>query len=426
MRRAAPPITRLALGAARLVALALLIVGIVPRPSTAGTEEWSTFDPQAQEEDDESILDHFLTRTPREWRDEWERSPQAFRTSQGCLTSGEWTIYTDLKLRAPLGRRAEFGLLVRQVETDFQTFDYMDLQFRFPTRFGTPGAWFRPLFDKSRQDFALTWDFGADTTAQQLQLAFASEDMFNNLWAFRQTRVGNASLSEPYEKHPFEPGARWVLRHPAWRAELSARYLTPSRKRITDPTQPIPVQIATLWGTLGEASLEARALEIEWELHGWNQQALSTQVPLDRSAGDGADYRRAWSAELVARRALTPRLTTEAHWLYEARDVRRGPPLGPASFGGVDRVLDAEFGYQALPSLRVRVGGLYDQITIAERGSFSAHTYGTRHESRAYVGLVARFGRVSVSGIEGIELDPEPYEVWFVHDKGFLQLQAVF
>ena len=34
--------------------------------------------------------------------------------------------------------------------------------------------------------------------------------------------------------------------------------------------------------------------------------------------------------------------------------------------------------------------------------------------------------RVSVSGVEGIELDPEPYPVWFVHDKGFLQLQAPF
>jgi hypothetical protein len=28
--------------------------------------------------------------------------------------------------------------------------------------------------------------------------------------------------------------------------------------------------------------------------------------------------------------------------------------------------------------------------------------------------------------IEGIELDPEPYEVWWVHDKGFLHLQTTF
>jgi hypothetical protein len=29
-------------------------------------------------------------------------------------------------------------------------------------------------------------------------------------------------------------------------------------------------------------------------------------------------------------------------------------------------------------------------------------------------------------GIEGIELDPEPYDVWLVHDKGFLQMQTRF
>jgi hypothetical protein len=29
-------------------------------------------------------------------------------------------------------------------------------------------------------------------------------------------------------------------------------------------------------------------------------------------------------------------------------------------------------------------------------------------------------------GDEGIELDDEGYEVWFVHDKGFLHLQTTF
>jgi hypothetical protein len=53
-------------------------------------------------------------------------------------------------------------------------------------------------------------------------------------------------------------------------------------------------------------------------------------------------------------------------------------------------------------------------------------TYGTRKESRAYLGLIARFGRVSIQGVEGIELDHEPYEVTLWHDKGFLQLQSTF
>ena len=47
------------------------------RSASAGTEEFSTFDVMAQEEDDESLLDHFMSRRPREWRDEWERAPQA-------------------------------------------------------------------------------------------------------------------------------------------------------------------------------------------------------------------------------------------------------------------------------------------------------------------------------------------------------------
>ena len=42
------------------------------------------------------------------------------------------------------------------------------------------------------------------------------------------------------------------------------------------------------------------------------------------------------------------------------------------------------------------------------------------------MGLDLRLGKVMVSGYEGIELDPEPYPVWLVHDKGFLSMQASF
>src|SRR5207244_247096 len=169
------------------LAAALAVVLLGGRPARAGTEEFSTFDVEAQEEDDESLLDHFQTRSPHAWRDEWEHALQAIRTSQGCLTSGQWFIDTDLKLRAPLGRRAQFRLDLRQSESDDQSFDYLDFSFQFPTRFGTPGAMFRPFFDKSRQDFALTWGWGADTSAAQLQIVYTLEDVFNNLWAFRQT-----------------------------------------------------------------------------------------------------------------------------------------------------------------------------------------------------------------------------------------------
>jgi hypothetical protein len=69
---------------------------------------------------------------------------------------------------------------------------------------------------------------------------------------------------------------------------------------------------------------------------------------------------------------------------------------------------------------------MHDQITVDRTGVTLAGGEGTRKESRAYFGLDARFGRVSVAGVEGIELDLEPYQVTFHHDKAFLQLQARF
>src|SRR5437762_3838930 len=113
-------------------------------------------------------------------------------------------------------------------ESDISSYQYIDFSFRFPTRIGTAGAMFRPLFDKSRQDFALMWETGSDTSSFDSQLVFTFEDMFNNLWAWRQTRVGNES--EPYLRHPYEPALRLRGRGDRWRAELSGKYLTPSRK----------------------------------------------------------------------------------------------------------------------------------------------------------------------------------------------------
>src|SRR5439155_25018591 len=146
-----------------VIALALALC-LGPRVGRAGTEEFSPFDVEQQEEDDESLLDHLLTRAPRAWRAEWERAPQAFRTQQGCLTSGQWLIHSDLKLETALGSRARLGVKLRQYEDDAANFNYLDLTFRFPTRFGTVGALFRPLYDKSRQDFGVTWEAGADTS----------------------------------------------------------------------------------------------------------------------------------------------------------------------------------------------------------------------------------------------------------------------
>jgi hypothetical protein len=395
-------------------------------PARAGTEEWTTFDPTAQEEDDESVLDHFLTRTPTSWRDDWERAPLAIRTAQGCLTSGQWFIDTDLKLRAPLGKKADFGLLLRQSETDVSKYQYTDFQFRFPVRYGTATTWFRPLYDKSRQDLGIGWGMGTDTSRSQLQLTFAFEDMFNNLWAFRQTRVGNASESEPYEKHPYEPAVMWISRNRNLRFEIEGRYLTPSRKRLIDFSRPVPQRITTLWGTIGRASVEVKALGAEWEVRTHNQQAFSTDLPVDLSEADAAFFRRAWSVESAVRRGIARRWSAEARWQYYARDARRGPPVGPASFASIDRMVALEARWAFAEHWGARFGTAYDRVTVSEAPYYPMATYGTRTESRGFFGLEARFGNVRLAAVEGIELDPEPYDVWWVHDKGFLQLQAIF
>ena len=139
--------------------------------------------------------------------------------------------------------------------------------------------------------------------------------------------------------------------------------------------------------------------------------------------------RRQWTVETAVRRRVTPRLSAEARWLYQGRTQTHAPPDGPRRFTGIDRMLQGEALWRASDRLKLRVGGLYDRITITQTGlppAVPIKTYGSRKESRAYVGLIARFGRVDLQGVEGIELDHEPYQVSFVHDKGFLQLQTTF
>jgi hypothetical protein len=409
-------------------AAVLLLVLLSAAPARAGTEEFSTFSVEAQDEDDESLIDHMLTRTPRAWALEWERSPQALRTAQGCLTSGQWFDETDLKLRAPLGRRAWFGFDVQKTDDDRYRYQYVDFSFHFPTRFGTGGVMFRPFYDKASQDFALMWDVGDDSSAVQLRLTAGFEDLFNNFWQFRQTRVGN--LAEPYLKRPWEPALRLVVRQPGLRAEIGGRYLTPSTKHIIiSYADPSLDRVRSLWGALAWASLEATAFGIAWEARVTNQQAASGEAPFLQQQPDARDFRRQWTGEAAARCRVAERITAEARWLYQGRTQTHAPPDAPRTFDAIDRVIQVEAQWSARPNLDVRVGGMHDVISVTHLGAplaVSYAIYGSRHENRAYLGLTARFGRVSVTGIEGIELDQEPYAVAGIHDKGFLGMQTTF
>lgn len=414
-----------ALRARRLAAvLALALIAGAHRPAAASLEQFSTLDVAREEEDDESLLDHFLARPPREWRDEWERSANAFRTTEGCLTAGQWMEVHDLKLRAPTGKRSHMDLLLQQVSDNEATWEWLQFEFRFPL--AGPGLWgvrFRPSFDKSRQDFAAMYDLGDDSSRVQLQAVLTIEDTFNELWSFRQTRVGERG--EPYERHPFEPALRVVARGTRSRIEASGQWLTPSRRRIDDPV-PAERTMTELWGTRGSALAEMDAAGFGFEARYENVQALGTERRSAVTPLVGRTYRRRWTGELAARRAVARRWTAEARWVYQDRAETWRPPSGDGALRALDRMPVLELAWTPAPDWRARFGLMRDRVGVATHGAAVPFTYGTRNETRLYVGLQARFGRITVQGVEGIELDTEPYDVSFHHDKGFLHLQTTF
>jgi hypothetical protein len=403
--------------------LAALLFAL-PGPARASSEEFSSFDVLRTEEDDESFFDHLLLRPPLEWRDEWARAPQAFRTTQGCFTSGQWSLAHELRVSTPLGRRARFGLELKQLSDDLQTYERLDLWFLFPQRVGTVGVMFRPMYDKSRQDLALMWEAGADSTPNQLRLVFGFEDLFNNLWAWRQSRVGGNA--EPYERHPWEPGLKAALRRDRWRIEVEGRWLTPSRKRAQSLENLDGEHVQTSWGAYGTALLEARVVGVTWIGRTEGRQARDTDRPALSETGDGMKARHMWVGELGARRAFGPRVGVEANWLYAERAQSQRAPLPEGSFRGLDRTVQVEGHWAVRPNLTVRLGGLYDRVGVRRTAPDGIAREAPRNESRAYFGFMARIGRLRVTAVEGIELDPESYEVWNHHDKTSLLMQTTF
>ena len=410
-----------ALAGALALAFAL---SLTARSAHANAEEFSTFSAERQEEDDESALDHLLARDPRDWREEWERAPQALRTSQGCLTSGQWIDRTQLKLETAMGKRARFGVMLDQRFDNMMSYDDLALSFRFPVQSGRVVADFHPSYDKSRQDFAVGWDSGPDTLAFHLSVTFMIEDMLNNLWAWRQTRVGDQA--ESYVRHPYLPQFAMISRHDAWRMDLGGRYLTPSEKLVNRYGTNDTPALQTLWGTYAWGGIEARALGCGWEARTENLQALGTGEPQDHSSGNRLDFRRQWSAEGTVSRGLTGKLGVLARYIYQARTELYGESLGPGRFDALDRIVQFELARALAPGWAVRAGALYDRVAFAREGVTLATSEPREKESRAYLTLAARFGKVSLEGTEGFELDLEPYQVMYHHDKGFLKLQTTF
>lgn len=412
---------RLRLWAAALLALALLM-GRAPL-AHASYEEFDTFDVARQEEDDENLLDHVLVASPEDWLDDWNTSPRAFRSLQGCFTSGQWYLDHELKLKVPMGDTTYMDLGIREVDDDEAAYGWTSFDLRFPIAgSGLWGLRFRPLFDKSRQDVGVLYDAGTATSPFQLKAEMGFEDLFNKFWALRQTRVGDDS--EPYEKHPFEPALRMIWRGRGPRAEIGGKWLTSSRKRF-DTRDPALRRRERLWGSKGDASL-TQALGA-W--HGAiRAQMLQTSrfEDWEQRSGDYHKFARRWRVELALARQLAPNVRLTARGYYQERTELYRPPLGNGAMSIIDRMPMLDLTFPIRHDWPARLGLMRNRITVVDDSRSAVFTWGTRVETRAFFSLGKQFGRVRVQGTECFELDREQYDVAFHHDKGFVHIQTSF
>ena len=405
----------------------LLLVGALaalgPPRARASYEEFATLDVGREESDDENLLDHVLVRPPADWADEWRAAKGGFRSSEGCFTAAQWYLDHELKLQVPMGDTTYMALCIRDVSDDESTYGWTELDLRFPIRHaGLWGLRFRPNFDKSRQDLGLLWDYGTDRTALHLHAVMGMEDMFNKFWALRQVQVGDDA--EPYTRHPYEPALRVAWRGAGPHVDAGATWLTPSRKRFLtrDHSQR---RLEFLWGVKHDAALSQRFgvyhAMLAFELVQGSRSAFWDVVP-----GDHHLFGRRWRGEGLLRRPVGEHGSIALRYFYQERTQVWRPPISDASLGIIDRMPMIEGSFRAKWDFGVRVGFMRNRVTVVDPNGVPGYTEGTRVETRAFFSLQRTFGRVRLEGTEGIELDREPYQVVFHHDKGFVHIQTTF
>src|SRR5207248_6906011 len=126
----------------------LLTASLLASRARASYEEFSTLDVGREEEDDENLLDHVLVQQPPDWQAEWRAAKNAFRTSEGCFTAGQWYLDHDLKVQVPMGDTTSMVLAIREVSDDESTYGWTRFDLRFPIRHtGLWGLRFAPTFD---------------------------------------------------------------------------------------------------------------------------------------------------------------------------------------------------------------------------------------------------------------------------------------
>ena len=406
----------------RLAAWLIAVCLLLPARARASYEEFSSLTVGKTEEDDEYLFDLELVRSPFYWHDEYDQASNAFRSSQGCFTAGQWHIDNQLKFEVPLGDTARFKLDYLDYADMESVYGWTRLEARFPiAHIGRLGFRYSPNFEKSRQDMGLLWEHGNVRSPLEVQAVFTLEDVFNNFWAQRQVKVGGQA--EPYVRHPYEPALRLTWRGGGPKISVNAKWLTPSTKQF-QTTDPALRRTEKLWGAKGDGVISQRIGRTTIEGQFETVQA-SSYAYWEQQTGDHHLYGRRWRAK----GSLIQDFGRDAHvavrYFYMDRIQVWRPPTADATLSVIDRCVMLDSWFKAPWGLGARLGIMRDRVTVSENG-IPTETEGTRYEDRAIISLHKQFGRVRLQGIEGIELDKEPYPVTFHHDKGQIQLQTTF
>src|SRR5215471_3483464 len=331
---------------------------LLPARARASYEEFSTLNVGVSEGDDEYMFDQELSRPPLWWHDEYNLNSNAFRSSMGCFTAGQWHIDNNLKFTVPLGDTARFTLDYLEYADMEAAYSWTRLEARFPM-FNT-GVWgfrYTPNFDKSRQDFALMWEHGNARSPFQIQAAFTLEDFFNNFWSQRQVKVGGQP--EPYIRHPYEPALNVTWRGGGPKFSANAKWLTPSTKRF-ETTDPALRRTEKLWGAKGNSvvsqSIGRTTVEGAFEM-----VTASSWADWDQVAGDHHQFARRWRIT----GSLTQDFGEDAHvalrYYYMDRTQVWRPPVGNAQLNVIDRCVMLDSWFKAPWELGARVGIMRDR-----------------------------------------------------------------
>jgi hypothetical protein len=147
--------------------------------------------------------------------------------------------------------------------------------------------------------------------------------------------------------------------------------------------------------------------------------------------GDFHQFGRRWRVKGSVTQAVGENAHVAVRYFYMDRTQVYRPPIADATLNVIDRCVMIDSWFDGPWGLGFHVGGMRDRVTVWSDKTIPLYTpplytHGTRHETRVFISIQKLFGKVRVRGIEGMELDQEPYEVSFHHDKGFFQLQTAF